>query len=52
MSYQFIHVEDYSKVIAKKRGNGGKGKYNEETKGRSVRDIIACLLYTSPSPRD
>ena len=41
MSYQFIHVEDYSKVISKKRGNGGKGKYNEETKGRSVRDIIA-----------
>lgn len=58
MSYQFIHVEDYSKVIAKKRGNGGKGKYNEETKGRSVRDIIAeakreegnCPHVENPKP--
>ena len=58
MSYQFIHVEDYSKVISKKRGNGGKGKYNEETKGRSVRDIIAeakreegnCPHVENPKP--
>lgn len=58
MSYQFIHVEDYSKVIAKKRGNGGKGKYNEETKWRSVRDIIAeakreegnCPHVENPKP--
>lgn len=58
MSYQFIHIEDYSKVISKKRGNGGKGKYNEETKGRSVRDIIAeakreegnCPHVENPKP--
>ncbi|MGP4179740.1 plasmid recombination protein [Escherichia coli] len=58
MSYQFIHIEDYSKVISKKRGNGGNGKYNEETKGRSVRDIIAeakreegnCPHVENPKP--
>ena len=41
MSYQFIHIEDYSRTIAKKKKNDGKEKYNKETKGRSVRDIIA-----------
>ncbi|HHL7797765.1 TPA: hypothetical protein ACQ83T_005200 [Citrobacter freundii] len=41
MSYQFIHIEDYSKTISKKKKNDGKEKYNKETKGRSVRDIIA-----------
>lgn len=41
MSYQFIHIEDYSRAIAKKKKNDGKEKYNKETKGRSVRDIIA-----------
>lgn len=40
MSYQFIHIEDYSRTIAKKKKNDGKEKYNKETKGRSVRDII------------
>jgi len=33
--YQFIHVESYSKVSAKKKLN-----YNNETKGRNVSDII------------
>lgn len=32
MSYQFIHVEDYSKVIAKKRGNGGKENITKKRK--------------------
>lgn len=41
MPYQFIHIEDYSRTIAKKKKNDGKEKYNKETKGRSVRDIIA-----------
>ena len=33
--YQFIHVESYSKVSAKKKLN-----YSNETKGRNVSDII------------
>lgn len=33
--YQFIHIESYSKVSAKKKLN-----YNNETKGRNVSDII------------
>jgi len=41
MSYQFIHIEDYSKTVAKKKKNDGKEKYKKETKGRSVREIIA-----------
>ena len=32
MSYQFIHIEDYSRTIAKKKKNDGKEKYNKETK--------------------
>lgn len=35
--YQFIHVESYSKVSAKKKL---KDDYNNEIKGRNVRDII------------
>jgi len=33
--YQFIHVETYGKVSAKKKLN-----YNEETKGRNVKEIL------------
>lgn len=58
MSYQFIHIEDYSRTIAKKKKNDGKEKYNNETKGRSVRDIIAeakrengnCPHVENPKP--
>lgn len=42
MSYQFIHIEDYSRTVSKKKTNDGKNeKYKKETKGRSVREIIA-----------
>lgn len=53
MSYQFIHFEDYSINKAKKKTNREeqrekekkdgkyKGDYNEETKGRSLREVIA-----------
>ena len=53
MSYQFIHFEDYSITKAKKKTNRQeqkekeqkegkyKGDYNEETKGRSLREVIA-----------
>lgn len=34
--YQFIHIESYGKVSAKKKLN-----YNKETKGRNVSEIIA-----------
>ncbi|ELR9838422.1 hypothetical protein R4T87_004603 [Salmonella enterica] len=40
--YQFIHIEDYGKTVSKKKKNDGKNeKYKKETKGRSVREIIA-----------
>ncbi|MEQ1183767.1 plasmid recombination protein, partial [Acinetobacter nosocomialis] len=42
MSYQFIHIEDYGRNAAKKTKNDGKNKkYNDETKGRSVSQIIS-----------
>ena len=42
MSYQFIHIEDYGRVVSKKtKNNGSNDKYKKETKGRSVREIIA-----------
>uniref|UniRef100_UPI00163D6268 plasmid recombination protein n=1 Tax=Enterococcus faecalis TaxID=1351 RepID=UPI00163D6268 len=42
MSYQFIHIEDYGKTVSKKKKNDGKNeKYKKESKGRSVREIIA-----------
>lgn len=42
MSYQFIHIEDYSINVSKKTKNDGKNKkYNNETKGRSVSQIIS-----------
>jgi hypothetical protein len=42
MSYQFIHIEDYGRVISKKtKNNGSNEKYKKETKGRSVSEIIA-----------
>ncbi|HCM6332418.1 TPA: hypothetical protein N3Z81_005403 [Klebsiella quasipneumoniae] len=51
MSYQFIHFEDYSINRSKKRTNREEKKakdagvkvsdYNEETKGRNLREIIA-----------
>jgi len=53
VSYQFIHFEDYSITKAKKKTNREeqrikeqkeekyKGDYNEETKGRSLREVIA-----------
>ncbi|EKN4176615.1 hypothetical protein NUF64_004451 [Yersinia enterocolitica] len=42
MSYQFIHIEDYSVNVSKKTKNDGKNKkYNNETKGRSVSQIIS-----------
>lgn len=42
MSYQFIHIEDYGKTVSKKKKNDGKSdKYKKESKGRSVREIIA-----------
>lgn len=39
MSYQFIHIEDYSVNVSKKKAN--QEKFNDETKGRSLRQIIA-----------
>lgn len=42
MSYQFIHIEDYGRNASKKTKNDGKNKkYNNETKGRSVSQIIS-----------
>ena len=42
MSYQFIHIEDSGKVVSnKKKNDGSNDKYKKETKGRSVRDVIA-----------
>ncbi|MEH4495261.1 hypothetical protein POY18_27250, partial [Klebsiella pneumoniae] len=42
MSYQFIHIEDYGRNVSKKKKNDGKNdKYKKESKGRSVREIIA-----------
>ena len=42
MSYQFIHIEDYGRVVSKKtKNNGSNDKYKKETRGRSVREIIA-----------
>ncbi|WP_418458740.1 hypothetical protein ACNSOB_28160, partial (plasmid) [Citrobacter braakii] len=35
--YQFIHVESYGRVSAKKKLND---KFNNETKGRNVKEII------------
>lgn len=42
MSYQFIHYENYSINISKKKsGKSKKSDYNNETTGRNLREVIA-----------
>lgn len=44
MSYQFIHYENYSINISKKKAKENKSKrenYNNETTGRNLREVIA-----------
>lgn len=42
MSYQFIHYENYSINVSKKKaGKSKKSDYNNETTGRNLREVIA-----------
>ena len=42
------------KELAKRRGDVAEGKEVERRKAHKVfvKDVMPCLLYTSPSPRD
>ena len=43
MSYQFIHIEDYGRVVSKKTKNNGS---NDKYKKVYIQEIITHLNYS------